>query len=394
MKEIGKSRLAGVQISVYRSISEAEAAWRAAERGGVAYAFQSYAWLSHWHACLGHRAGVAPCLVRVEDDIAGPLLFLPLGLARRRGVVCLEWLGGEVTDYHAPIIGPGLAPFCREVPFPVLWALIETRLPAFDAIHLTKQPDAIEGLPNPMLQLGGFPHPTSAHAVRLPGSWDRLYQDTCGARTRQTDRRKERRLGDFGDVVFEPEVAPERVGPVLEALFAFKRKSYARKGARDILADAAFAEFYAGLVRSGEDGPSAQVSALTVGGRVAAAHWGLVSRGRFYYLMPAFDEDGYGGTSPGAVLYRRLLQWACDRGLHTFDFTIGDESYKERWCDVAMPLWDHVQSNGLAGKLYVAQVGAAQGARMLARKVPVLARGYGSIKRVVRSLPGRRPFVR
>lgn len=384
--KISESRLAGVRISVYRSVAEAEPAWREAERHGTCYAFQSYPWLSHWYTCLGRPAGIVPCLVSVEDAAGGLLLFLPLAIEKRRGLSRLVWLGGELTDYNAPILGPALAPFCREVPFPALWAWIKTQLPSFDVVHFTRQPESIEGEANPMLELGRIPHPRSAHAVRLPGAWDELYGRTCSTKTRQTDRRKERRLGDFGEVVFEPAVAAERAGPILEAMFAFKRRRYQRMGARDLLARPGFREFYAGLAGDGRGGPSVQLSALTVGGQVAAVHWGLVSRGRFYYLMPAFDEDGYGGTSPGAVLYRRLLQWACENGLHTFDFTVGDEPYKERWCDLAMPLWDHVEPNGAAGRIYVAQAAAVRRARSLVLAHPALARCYGGLKRLARRL--------
>jgi CelD/BcsL family acetyltransferase involved in cellulose biosynthesis len=237
-------------------------------------------------------------------------------------------------------------------------------------------------------------NPLSAHAVRLSPQWDALYQQACSAKTRQTDRRKERRLADFGIVAFEPAVAPEDSGPALEALFELKSRRYRRTGARDIFARPGFAEFYAGLTRDGGSDPAVRLATLTVGGRIAAVHWGLVHRRRFYYLMPAFDEDAWGETSPGAVLYRRLLQWACEAGLDTFDFTIGDEPYKARWCDVTMPLWDHVAAHSVLGTTYVAQIAAIRTGRTLARRMPAVAECHRALKRVVRAIAAHRRQAR
>ena len=37
-----------------------------------------------------------------------------------------------------------------------------------------------------------------------------------------------------------------------------------------------------------------------------------------------------------------LLRTAIERGCATFDFTIGDERYKQEWCDTKIVLFDHV----------------------------------------------------
>ena len=37
-----------------------------------------------------------------------------------------------------------------------------------------------------------------------------------------------------------------------------------------------------------------------------------------------------------------LMQWCIDHRIGVFDFTIGDEGFKEQWCEMTLPLSDSV----------------------------------------------------
>ena len=42
--------------------------------------------------------------------------------------------------------------------------------------------------------------------------------------------------------------------------------------------------------------------------------------------------------------------------IDVFDFTIGDEEYKKRWCNASMNLYSTIQANTLIGRLYVVRL--------------------------------------
>ena len=44
-----------------------------------------------------------------------------------------------------------------------------------------------------------------------------------------------------------------------------------------------------------------------------------------------------------------LMDYAMERKLTDFDFTIGDESYKRLWADMEMPIYDHASGHSLSG---------------------------------------------
>jgi CelD/BcsL family acetyltransferase involved in cellulose biosynthesis len=65
-------------------------------------------------------------------------------------------------------------------------------------------------------------------------------------------------------------------------------------------------------------------------GRAIAFHYGLCYRGRYLWGIPSFEIE-LARHSPGEVLLRQALLAAIEEGASTFDFGIGDESYKYRF---------------------------------------------------------------
>src|SRR5439155_14141384 len=84
------------------------------------------------------------------------------------------------------------------------------------------------------------------------------------------------------------------------------------------------------------------VSRLQIGSTWAAANLGLTFRGCYYYVLPSHDFGPLARFSPGAVHLRELMRTAIDLGFKWFDFTIGDEQYKQKWCDTTLALYDHM----------------------------------------------------
>jgi CelD/BcsL family acetyltransferase involved in cellulose biosynthesis len=42
--------------------------------------------------------------------------------------------------------------------------------------------------------------------------------------------------------------------------------------------------------------------------------------------------------SPGNHLIMFILKQCCEQGVETFDFSIGDEPYKDHWCEIHTPM--------------------------------------------------------
>ena len=65
-------------------------------------------------------------------------------------------------------------------------------------------------------------------------------------------------------------------------------------------------------------------------GKAIAFHYGLCYQSRYLFGIPSFEIE-LAEHSPGEVLLRQLLLAAISEGAKTFDFGLGDESYKYRF---------------------------------------------------------------
>lgn len=365
-----------ISIAVFHDFDAAAPAWRRFEEDGVHYPFQSYDWLRHWFDQIGAPAKVAPCLVAIEGTRGGRQMFLPLGIERRLGARCLVWLGGRTSDYHGPILGAGYLK--RPMPLASLWAEARRRLPAFDALHLEKQPAMILGHANPFAE-GGAANQHQAYATRLGGSWDAYYAAKCGANTRAIDRKKLRRLERQGDVTFRM-VPPEEAERTTLWLAEAKSAQLGRIGASDPFATNAGRAFYPAMAAATHRRLRVRVFALELDGRILAAQWGIETDDRFYGLIRAYDE-AFAGFSPGRLLQYRVMAWLCGRGVAVYDFGRGDEPYKRDWCDEILELRDRLECTRPRGAVYVAGVATRARLRRLASRVPMLGAAKTLLRR-------------
>ena len=91
------------------------------------------------------------------------------------------------------------------------------------------------------------------------------------------------------------------------------------------------------------------ISRVEVGDTWAAANFAIVFGDCYYHVLASYEDDAavshYG---PGALHLRELLAHAIKLGLRRFDFTIGDEPYKDEWSDTSIKLYDLQRGGDLA----------------------------------------------
>ncbi len=334
---------------VARSFDEAEAMWRSFEAVAECWPFQHFDFLSTWHRTIGNDEQIAPCIARVDRDDGRPLMLLPLGIERRGSMRVLSWLGGQVADYKGPLLLPDASEELISGGFATLWRNVLRELPAFDTIHFDSQPELIGSQRNPFTTLAVQDHPSSAHYSLLDGDLSSYVASKRSSKSRWQMRRKYARLKELGAVEWVMPVEESGIVPVMSALFEQKSRNYAELGVRDLFARPAYREFYLEMAKEHARSGLVNLSALTLNGEVVAAHWGLVARKRFFFLMPSYADGEVQRYSPGNILLQHLFEWCFENGIEAFDFTVGDETYKQHWCDHELKLFDHTQGATIMG---------------------------------------------
>lgn len=331
--------------------------WRHCESQGAMHPFQSLLFCKTWYDVVAPKIQRKPYVVLVELD-SQPVMLFPLALRRRYGQQVLEFCGGLLCDYEAPVL-TAMYPKHQNFEMRALWKRIIQNTGA-DVAHLrqivTNIPDA-DGIfiNNPLCQLRCHPS-TSAYGLHADSTTfsEQLVTNTP-KRILQDTRRQEKRLLKLGGYSFSIAQNLSDVQEYTETMIAFKKQRYKTTGVFDIFSVPGHESFYTRLneiLFQAESNLKLHVSALCLGSVILAVHWGLMWRNIYYYLMPAHNAD-WGQFSCGRLLLQTLLMQAFEKERCTyFDFTVGDESYKRTWSNCREDVYMACHPMSVMGHLY------------------------------------------
>jgi CelD/BcsL family acetyltransferase involved in cellulose biosynthesis len=340
-----------IRLAVHEDIAAVEEEWRAFEAIADGTVFQSFDWLSTWQHHIGSRNGVTPAIVTGRDGHGKLLFLLPLAVERGGLTRRLTWLGTDLCDYNGPLLATEFGRRVDQARFMQVWREVMARLRShprlgFDVVTFDKMQSTVGAQPNPFIGLGVFPHANGAYLTHLTGDWETFYTDKRSSATRRRDRTKRKKMGEFGEVRFVTPANATDLAATLDTLMEQKSKAFAAMGVSDIFALPGHREFYRALAAKRD---LTHVSRLDAGSQTAAANLGLIFRGSYYHLLASYDGGELSKFGPGAAHMHDLLRYAIERGCSAFDFTIGDERYKQEWCDGQITLFDHAAPVTLRG---------------------------------------------
>ncbi|MFN0192026.1 MAG: GNAT family N-acetyltransferase [Aestuariivirga sp.] len=314
-------------------------------------AFQSQAWLDCWQRSAASAKAEMPITVLVYR--AGELgLVLPLSLSVKHGVRFLRWRGDSFNDYCGPIIDPALLPVLTPAGVGVLLTKSVEKLGLVDVVYLQKQPGSYGAVANPFVGEAALPHHVQSHATELGPSWDDYYRSKRSSKTRRRLKEKLNALSRLGTVEIglceDPDEARRLVARELE----FKSVQLARRRNANPLSSteaAAFLTDYFGTHCAGR----AWVAALRLDQDPIAIAYGFRNADVWVLYQIAIKEGPYAAHSPGLHLFMHLLKTCCSQGVRYFDLSLGDESYKRDWCEMATTLFTTMLPVSGRGRLVV-----------------------------------------
>jgi CelD/BcsL family acetyltransferase involved in cellulose biosynthesis len=362
---------AAVNVSLTTGLASLEQEWRHFESSAACMPFQTYDWLSNWQRCVGEKAGITPAIITARQH--GKLLFiLPLAAHGKGPMRQVRFLGHTLCDYNAPLLAPDFSAQVSDTQFRALWNAALTLLRRqfhYDLLLLDKMPEKIGQQANPMRLLGTGLHPSGAHAMALGENWEQFYSAKRSSATRRRDRTKRRKLGELGDLRFSTAEAPDEIRKALDVLIEQKSRWFQRMGIRNLFEIPGQKDFLLSVAMTAR--PFVHVSRLSVGPNCAAANLGLLFQGCYYHVLASYDDGPTLRFGPGVAHLHDLMRFAIEHGCKSFDFTIGDEAYKQDWADSQLELHDHVSGNGLLGRLAAAAIKAKLRVKRSIKKSPV-----------------------
>ena len=363
---------ASVLLSVHTEFGTVEAIWRQFEKTADCFAFQSFDFLETWYEHIGVLDNLEIQIVVAWDINAKPLMILPLGIETNGFVRALTWLGNGVNDYNAPLLAPGFTERVAPGEFSHVWDDIVAALPSHDLIELMHQPAEIEGQANPFMELATELNASGAHMTMLGVDFDAYYKEKRSAKARSHLRNRRKKLEALGEIAFVQPDTEEELFLSIEKLVDLKTASLNAMGVKNFLMQPGYEDFYRSLATKLNSTGGVYVSHLEVGGEYVAGIWGLVHKQRFYYLLASYDGPTYGRYKPGVQALVETMRWATEQGIKTFDFTVGDESYKSKWCEIHIDLHNHLAANTFRGSIALLKTRLFLSAKRKIKQTPIL----------------------
>jgi CelD/BcsL family acetyltransferase involved in cellulose biosynthesis len=133
--------------------------------------------------------------------------------------------------------------------------------------------------------------------------------------------------------------APE--SDVLRDLLNCKSAQYRRWSVTDIFSYPWVVNLMQRIHASQREEFAGMLSALYAGDELVAAHMGMRSRTVWHYWFPCFRRE-FAQYSPGLVLLLEMIRSAELLGIKLIDFGRGDNLYKQRFMNTAIPIAEGV----------------------------------------------------
>ncbi len=347
LADLSREFATDLSFAIHHDLAAAESEWRRFERIADCTAFQTFDWLATWHRHIGQRDGVRPAIAVGTYADGTTALILPLAITATYGVRRLSWFGQEHCDYNAPLLARDFSRRVSPDRFLAAWQALRRQMQRdprlrHDWIALEKMPQSVGAQLNPFTVLDVTINASGAHLTQLGDDWEKFYYAKRSSATRRRDRAKRRHMSEYGEIRFVTATEVDDARQTLETLFDQKHRTFARRGIPDIFERQGLREFFLDLASNPKIRHQFHISRVEVGDTWAAANFAILFGDCYYHVLASYEDDAalshYG---PGALHLRELLAHAIKLGLRRFDFTIGDEPYKDEWSDSSVKLYDY-----------------------------------------------------
>ncbi len=375
----------------YDSFECLESEWRRLDQQIESSPFQRFSWIksiynhSRFSGADEHGRKTSPFIIagRIDQQL---IFILPMAVERSLTGTYLRCAGAKSTDYNGMVLHPRCAKKLGKVDLQRLVQAVKSQVPDLDVVHFSRSP--LGGLPAPWVADGTFTSwqaEYSSHSLQLSNPWNVLYQRVRSPKSRQRIRSKTRAFKRTGHISFRQIRSLSERDVAFEKIMDWKTDHLSSLGnlnpfgSGDNPSDTRMV-FKASV--QDDDPASIKVFGLYQDGNLVAGMLAFVDHSNFYNLVSAYAPGIPSKYSIGTQLLVKTLELACRSGKTNYDFLIGDERYKEDWCDTTTPLQHHIMPLTFKGRILAGSIRASQHVRRVIKRSPVLSR---IVKGIVRA---------
>ncbi len=342
-----------LDITLHESMEPLEKEWRALDVDPLNSLHQSYDWCHAWTKT--HRNPLA--IIRGRRG-AKAAFILPLEIVRANMVRTAQFIAARYNNINSGLFsvefraGAGASDVAQ-----VAEAITALLAGKADLVNLQNIPLEWRGERSPFAALPAIENQNHAFQLPLTGDFQKTLAQLNAKRRRKKFRGQVRKIEAVGG--FEHFVARSLTekNALLNLFFeqkAIRFKALGLPNAFQAPETQAFFHMLLEVDGSSLDTPL-ELHALRLKGdyrgRIAAIA-GLSRKGDHVICQfGSIDESLVPEASPGELLFWLMIERSCEEGAALFDFGLGDQDYKRRWCTVETVQHDILLPISAAGHL-------------------------------------------
>ena len=375
INQLNKPALA---VKVFDGAEAVAACERMGEKAALTPA-QHPAWLADWI-----RHGEAKSVLVALCDGNTPIFALPLDITHQGPVAVGRYMSGRHANGNFPMVSPKYredTEACSEL---IIQYLKEEHL-GIDVLLLERQQMAVAGIANPFLRYNRMASPDPALAISLDGGLERLFGSPSGKRKLKKQRKRLRKLEEFGPVQTFRARTQTEVEYCLGSFFDWKHAWFDARGIRNPFQPTHVREFFKQLFSDALEmkAPVMVLDSLEVGGKLRAVAGHSIHGDTITCEFSSYADDETLGIGTGEALLHENVRAACEAGFAVYDLSVGDEPYKRSWCDIINTQYDTVIALSTMGKAAALTYKAAKSARRAIKANHTVRKAVRDVRRAV-----------
>lgn len=322
------------EISVFKKLEpELVEAWQELEKNCHNFIFQDLNFIRNYliYNTRLNSDNLRFVVVRFREDKKVICIF-PFQIIKKFSVRILQWLGTNDFDYCSPIIKRDIN---LENLFNNIWKDVLNILDGYDLIFLRKQPEEIEKISNPFVKLLSCDLDSKIYLINLGSDFKDYLTSIKNKKFINEFNRTEKKLKLNNSVdlkIFNYEDKSLLPRNIIKQKVKLLNKLDEKHNFNENMVN-----FFDNLIINYSQ--KTILAALFINKKMIAACLSLIHKDRFYYLIPVIFNDDYNKYSPGKILISFLINWSSLNKIRTYDFGLGEETYKKYWSNDSIQLY-------------------------------------------------------
>ena len=309
--------------------------WEELQKNSNINFFQKNRWQKYWSEKCGNNVENVITLFYKNNEL---ISILPLNIKEERFIKILNWNGFPFSDYNQPIIKNNQK--LNSEDFKLIISKIYLNY-KFDNIHLLNciNSDFLKNkfISNNFSKLNFFKDESDTNIIK-----------NLNKKINYEENRLKKNFK------FELFIDIKKNKKEIINFFIFeKNKQLVRTRAWNYLKFENYKNYLYDLIKLDEK--NLCFSCLKINNKIISSHIGYKFNDNYYYIFPVYDLD-YKKYSPGNILLYKLIENYRSKKFNSFDFTIGNELYKNKLSNFIDYIYEYISFKSFFGFFYYLKI--------------------------------------